>query len=78
MPELTKLIEDLKRNRDEIRLRVHLGSKEIQDEWSALEQRWASFESRAELERSAKDVSAAVTILGSELRDAFTRIRKAL
>lgn len=78
MPDFTRLIEDLKRTRDEIRLKIHLGSKEVQDEWSVLEGRWSAFQSRAELDRSAQDVSDAVMILGSELKDAFNRVRKAL
>ena len=78
MPDFARLVEDLKRTRDEIKLKIHLGSKEMQDEWFEIEQRWSSFENRAELDKSAKDVSDAVKILASELRDAFTRIRKAL
>jgi DnaJ-domain-containing protein 1 len=78
MPEFPKVVEDLKRARDEIRLKIHLGSKELQDEWSELERRWETFESRAELDRSAKDVGDALKVLGSELKDAFQRVRKAL
>lgn len=78
MPEFSNLFEDLKRTRDEIKLKIHLGSKDVQDEWNDLEKRWSSFESKAELDRSAKDVGDAVKILGSELKDAFQRIRKAL
>jgi hypothetical protein len=78
MPDFASHVEDLKRARDEIKLKIHLGSKEIQDEWSALEQRWSAFESKAELDKSARDVSDAVKILGAELKDAFARIRKAL
>ena len=78
MPDFTNFFEDLKRTRDEIKLKIHLGSKEMQDEWSELEQRWSAFESKADLEKSTRDVSDAVKILGSELKDAFTRVRKAL
>lgn len=78
MPDFTKLTEDLKRARDEIKLKIHLGSKEMQEEWSELEQRWSSFESKAQLDKSIKDVSDAVKILGSELKDAYERIRQAL
>ncbi|NIX76374.1 hypothetical protein [Microvirga terricola] len=78
MPDFSKLYDDLKRARDEIKLKIHLGSKDAQDEWAELERRWATFENKAELERSAKDVSDAVKILGSELKDAFQRVRKAL
>lgn len=78
MPDFSNFFEDLKRTRDEIKLKIHLGSKDVQDEWSELEKRWNSFESKAELDRSAKDVGDAVKILGAELKDAFQRIRKAL
>jgi len=78
MPEFTKLVEDLKRTRDEIRLQIHLGSKELQEEWAEIESRWSAFESKAELDKSAKDVNDAVKILGAELKEALTRVRKAL
>ncbi len=78
MPDFAGLVEELKQTRDEIKLKIHLGSKDIQDEWSELEQRWRSFESRAELDKSARDVGDAVKILASELKDAFAKVRKAL
>jgi hypothetical protein len=78
MPDFAGLVEELKQTRDEIKLKIHLGSKDIQDEWSELEQRWRSFESRAELDNSARDVGDAVKILASELKDAFAKVRKAL
>jgi len=78
MPEFTKLVEDLKRTRDEIRLQIHLGSKELQEEWAEIESRWSAFESKAELDKSVRDVNDAVRILGAELNEALTRVRKAL
>lgn len=78
MPGFSSLLEDLKRHRDEIKLKIHLGSKDLQDEWSELERRWSAFESKADLEKSATDVSDAVKILGAELKEAFGRVRKAL
>ena len=78
MPDFSNLIEDLKRTRDEIKLKIHLGSKDLQTEWSEIEKRWENFERKAEIDRSAKDVGDALQILGSELRDAFQRVRKAL
>ncbi len=40
MADLHKLTDDLKRVRDEIKLKIHLGSKEAQNEWADLEKRW--------------------------------------
>jgi len=78
MPDLKTIYEEAKRTRDEIALKVHLGSRELQDEWERLEQRWKEFEVKAQLERSARDVQAAAEILGSELKGAYGRIHKAL
>jgi hypothetical protein len=78
MAGIEKLIEGLKCTRDEIALKIHLGSKDLQDEWAGLEKRWHGFEAKADLERSTKDVSAAVQILGTELKNAYDRLSKAL
>jgi hypothetical protein len=78
MQDFNKLMDDLKRTHDEIKLKVHLGKKGLRDEWSDLEKRWHGFEQKAELERSAKSVSHALTTLGLELKTAFTRVRSAL
>jgi hypothetical protein len=77
MPDLTKVYEDAKRTRDEIALKIHLGSRDLLDEWERLEKRWKEFEVKAQLERSAKDLGAAgqILVLGVE---AYARIRQAL
>jgi hypothetical protein len=53
MPDLKKLYEDARRTRDEIALKVHLGSRDLQDEWARLEQRWKN--SRAKRSSSAPE-----------------------
>jgi uncharacterized phage-like protein YoqJ len=78
MSDFDKLTEELKQNYDELKLKVHLGSKDAQDEWNELQERWNHFESQANLKKSREDVGDAVEILGSELKDAFNRIRKAI
>jgi hypothetical protein len=78
MPDLKTIYEDAKRVRDEIALKVHLGSRDVQDEWARLEQRWKEFEGKAQLERSAKDAEAAAELLGAELKSAYARMRRAL
>ncbi|MCY0095349.1 hypothetical protein [Hoeflea ulvae] len=78
MADLNKMTEELKQNYDEIKLKVHLGSKDAQDEWDELQERWRHFESQANLKKSKEDLGDALEILGSELKQAFDRIRKAL
>ncbi len=78
MNDFNQFTQDLKRMHDEIKLKIHLGSKDLKDEWSDLEKRWHSFEKKADFERSSKDVSAALRGLGLEIERAFSRVRTAL
>lgn len=78
MPELSKLLDELKTARDEIKLKIHLGGKDAKDQWEAAEARWEAFQVKAQLSQSAADVGDAVEILGSELKEAYQRVRKAL
>jgi hypothetical protein len=78
MPDMHKLVEDLKTIRDEAKLKIHLGSKDAQDEWTELEKRWHTFKTKAELEKSASELSGSVKQLGSELKQAYIRLRGAL
>ena len=70
--------EDLKRLRDEIELKIQLGSMDLKDEWERLEKKWAEFVREAELEKTAKEVGEAVRGLAAELREGYERLRKAL
>lgn len=78
MPDMYKFIDDLKTARDEAKLKIHLGSKEVQNEWAELEKRWQAFRTKAEVEKSASELSGAVKQLGSELKNAYVRLRQAL
>jgi hypothetical protein len=76
MRDIHKYIDDLKRTRDELKLQIHLGSKEAQAEWAELEKRWHAFSAKAELDRSAGELSSTVHRLGSDLKDAYVRLHK--
>lgn len=78
MSKVEDLISELQQKRDEINLRIHLGTKDLQDDWSRVEGKWEAFAAQAQLEKTGKDVGAALEILGGEVRDAFQRIRAAL
>jgi hypothetical protein len=76
MHDIHKFIDDLKRTRDELKLQIHLGSMEAQAEWAELEKRWHAFSAKAELDRSAGELSSAVHRLGSDLKESYVRLRK--
>lgn len=77
------LLESLRAERDELRVRLHLARAEVRDEWHALEQRWEHFESRARgaaeaAGASGREVGAALELLGEELRRGYARVRQAM
>ncbi|MBO6510731.1 MAG: hypothetical protein JJ866_26055 [Roseibium sp.] len=78
MADLQALIDEIKQTRDEVKLKIHLGSKELQDEWDELEEKWNSFEAKAKLGESAENVGEAASLLGDELSAAFKKIKSAL
>ena len=77
MSDTQKAIDDLTAG-DEVKLRIHLASMEIQSQWEELEMRWHKFSSKAELLQSGKELNATLRTLGSELKDAYVRLRKAI
>jgi len=70
--------EELQTLRDELKVRIHLGTKEVQDAWDNLEQRWGHFHAQAELDKTASNVSEAGKLLAAELMDGYQRIKRAL
>ena len=78
MSEFDDLISDLKQKRDELRVRIHLASKEAQDEWQELEDKMEEFVSRAELGRTGEGVGDALGQLGQELKLGYQRVRDAI
>lgn len=78
MADIDKIISELKQTHDELKLQIHLGSKELQDEWAALEEKWNTFEAKAKLGESMDDIGDAAGNLGGELADAFRKIKAAL
>ena len=78
MVDISKIAEELKQKRDELKLQIHLGSKEAQQEWEKLEAKWDDFSAKAKLEESAESVGSALGLLGDELKQGYDRLKKAL
>lgn len=72
------LLNEILELRDEMRLKIHLGSKDLQDEWHELEEKWEKFYKDADLAKSGKDITSAFGIVGEELKNAYKRIKGAL
>ncbi len=78
MSDIKQIIAEAEQARDEIKLKIHLGSKELQDEWADLEEKWNDFADKAKLAEAADNVGEAASMLGEELTTAFKRIKSAL
>lgn len=76
MSEFEDFAAKLKQKRDELKLQMHLGGKEAEDEWEELVADWDKFVQHAQLEKSAEEVGEAAKALGIRLKTAFDRIRK--
>lgn len=78
MDELEKMMAELKQLRDELRLKLHLGTKDAMDEWDDLTKQWDQFVSNAQLDQSADEVGEAAKKLGLKIKEAYERARKAM
>ena len=74
------VMEKLRQERDELRLKMHLGKAELKEEWEALERKWEHLEGRmsgvaGEAREASREVGAAFGVLADELGEAYRRIR---
>lgn len=81
--EVETIVEQLRQQRDELRLKLHLAKAEVRDVWDDLERKWEHLRARLPLMReavseSSKDVAAAARLLAEEIRHGYERLRKTL
>ncbi len=80
---IAELISDLKQQRDEIKVRLHLGGQDLKDEWRKLDDRLNELNHQFDplkeaVGETADDVWDSLRLVGSEIKDGFNRIRKSL
>jgi len=80
-----EVLADLERQRDELKVRLHLAKAEVRDEWARLrlDEKLATLRQRAdaaggEARGAMKDIGAAADLLANEIREGLERIRKTL
>ena len=59
MADFSEWMADLKQMRDELRLHLHLGAKEAEEEWDGLMKDWDAFLSNAQFEKSEEEIGEA-------------------
>ena len=78
MADFDDILDELKQKRDELRVQIHLASKDAQDEWEELEDKMKEFSRRAQLERTGDDVGEALGNLGHEIKQGYQRLWSAI
>lgn len=81
--ELNKVIEKLKRERDEVNVKIHLASMDAKQEFEDAEKKWVEVKAKAaQIADSAEDVTeefvAKTKGVGEELKETYKRISKRL
>jgi predicted nucleic acid-binding Zn-ribbon protein len=76
-----RLIEELQRERDELRVRLHLARKEVAEELEKIDQRIEELKTRTraasdEADHAMDDIEGAARKLWDEIRAGFDRVRK--
>jgi vacuolar-type H+-ATPase subunit D/Vma8 len=85
MTDLQNLLEELKQKRDELRVKMHLASKDIKDEWEELEEKMEEFSGKAKqfadeakLKETGEGLGEALGKVGHELKLGYERLKKAM
>ena len=80
---LDKLVSELKQQRDELRLQMHLANMEARDEYERLSGKYDELSEQYEpvsnaVEETAGNLLSALSLAAGELKVGFQRVRKAL
>ena len=81
--QLAEAAERLKQQRDELRVKLHLGKADAKDEWARLERQWEELKpkleaARQEAGKTAESVGSALSVAVEELKKGYERMRKLL
>ncbi len=78
MNEFNDVVDTLKQMRDELRVQIHLASKDVQDDWEELEEKMKNITDKAGLDETGEGVGNAIEQLGQELKLGYERVRDAI
>jgi vacuolar-type H+-ATPase subunit D/Vma8 len=85
MADIDDIIAELKQKRDELRVKIHLASKEVREEWDELESKMHDFSKKAKqfaddakIRETGEGLGDALQKLGRELKLGYERVRDAM
>jgi predicted nucleic acid-binding Zn-ribbon protein len=80
---MTKAVDHLKQQRDELQVKLHLAKADAKDEWVRLEHQWQEIRpkleaAREEAGKTADSVGAALGLALEELKKGYERLKSRL
>lgn len=80
---VAELISSLRRQRDELALKIHLGKADLKDEWGRLTEKLDELSRdyeplRDAVGETAENLVSSLKLVGEEIQNGFHRIRKSL
>lgn len=81
--ELRHILENLKQERDELHVRMHLSKADLQDEMQKLERKWEELRYRGQqaleaVDESSREASETLKTTADDLKDGYRKIRESL
>ena len=81
--DFSRVLQNLRRRRDELNLQIHLGKAEARDGWQKLELRWQQLKPKmraagSEASKVGRNVLAGLRLIVDELRKGCARLRNRL
>lgn len=81
--QMTKALEHVKQQRDELQVKLHLAKADVKDEWARLETQWDEIKpkleaARDEVGKTAESVGTALGMAIDELKKGYERLRSRL
>lgn len=81
--ELKRFLNDLLRQGDELRLKLHLATADARDEWVKIERKWEELKGKRDVlceaaEDVSEDIVRAAKQLAAEVEKGYERIRSLL
>jgi SMC interacting uncharacterized protein involved in chromosome segregation len=78
---IEEMFDELKQERDELQVKLHLAKLETSEEWQKLEDKLEKFESKLKeiggaTADASREMGAAAKLLGEEIRDGFKKIAR--
>lgn len=76
-------LKSLQTTRDELRVRLHLGKLDAQEQWEQIEKQWQHVESKLKVageagREIAGDIGEAASLTIGEIKEGYAKLRKLL